>query len=67
MVTDWFQSQGNSPNEIHISRILQVDMEGDGSLEVIAEFRQWEHWGLIVYRVDGQNAREVLRTICGVP
>ena len=139
-VTEWFQSQGNSPAEIHITRILQVDMEGDGvnevllsasyfkekfafltetgdysvvlmrkvigknvvtmplvkdyyissvpefevtypntytladavdlnhdgTLEVIVDVRRWEGGGAIVYRVDGQNVREVLRTICGV-
>ncbi len=138
-VADWFQSQGNFPAEIHITRILQVDMEGDGvneillsasyfkeksqpfytetgdysivlmrkvignhvvtipvagayyvtsvpqleisypntytladavdlngdgTLEVIVDVRRWEGWGAIVYRVDGQNVREVLRTIC---
>ncbi len=138
-VTDWFQSQGNSPAEIHITRILQADIEGDGvnevllsasyfkektqpfytetgdysivlmrkvignhvvtvplvgeyyvtsvpqleisypntytladavdlngdgTLEVIVDVRRWEGWGAIVYRVDGQNVREVMRAIC---
>ena len=136
-VTEWFQSQGNSPAEIHITRILQVDMEGDGvneillsasyftekfafltetgdysivlmrkvtgntvvtvplvkeyyvstdpelemsypntytlaeavdlngdgTLEVVVDVRRWEGWGAIVYRVDGQNVREVLRAM----
>ena len=140
-VTEWFQSQGNSPAEIRITRILQVDMEGDGvnevllsasyftekfafltetgdysvvlmrkvignnvltvplvkdyyvssdpelemsypntytlaeavdlngdgTLEVIVDVRHWEGWGAIVYRVDGQNVREVLSTICSAP
>ena len=140
-VTEWFQSQGNSPAEIRITRILQVDMEGDGvnevllsasyftekfafltetgdysvvlmrkvignnvltvplvkdyyvssdpelemsypntytlaeavdlngdgTLEVIVDVRRWEGWGAIVYRVDGQNVREVLSTICSAP
>jgi len=139
LVTEWFQSQGNSPTEIHITRILQVDIEGDGvdevllsasyfkeksfsfytqtgdysivlmrkvignrvltiplvgeyyvtsvpeleisypntytlaealdlnrdgTLEVIVDVRRWEGWGAIVYRVDGQNVREVMRAIC---
>jgi hypothetical protein len=137
-VNDWFESQGNSPKEIRITRILQADIEGDGvdevllsasyfgekfafltetgdysvvlmrkvagndvltvplvndyyvstspevemsypytytladavdlngdgTLEVVVDVRRWEGWGAIVYRVDGQNVREVLRTIC---
>jgi len=138
-VTEWFESQGNSPSEIRITRILQVDIEGDGvnevllsasyfkeksqplyaetgdysivlmrkvmgnevltipllaeyyvtsvpdleisypntytlaealdlnddgTLEVIVDVRRWEGWGAIVYRVDGQNVREVLKVIC---
>jgi hypothetical protein len=138
-VAEWFQSQGNSPTEIHITRILQADIEGDGvneillsasyfkeksftfytetgdysvvlmrkvignnvltiplvkdyyvssipelemsypntytlaeavdlngdgTLEVIVDVRRWEGWGAIVYRVDGQNVREVLRAVC---
>ena len=137
-VAEWFQSQGNSPTEIHITRILQADIEGDGvnevllsasyfkpkfafltetgdysivlmrkvignnvltiplvkeyyvssdpeleisypntytlveavdlngdgTLEVIVDVRRWEGWGAIVYRVDGQNVREVMRAIC---
>jgi len=137
-VAEWFQSQGNSPKEIRVTRILQVDMEGDGvnevlisasyftekfafltetgdysvvlmrkvigntvvtiplvkdyyvssvpefevsypniytvaetmdlngdgTLEVIVDVHHWEGWGAIVYRVDGQNVREVMRAIC---
>jgi len=135
-LTEWFQSQGNSPAEIHITRILQADIEGDGvnevllsasyfkdasghmtetgdysvvlmrkvignsvltipliseyyvasapelsfpntytltdaidlnqdgTLEVVVGVSRWEGRGAIVYRVDGQNAREVLRAIC---
>jgi hypothetical protein len=138
MLSDWLQSQGNPPAEIHITRILQADLEGDGvdeilisasnfqdpsghmaetgdysivlmrkvtgndvltiplvkdyyvtslpeaemsypltyalagaldlnqdgSLEVIVDVSRWEGGGVIVYRVDGQIVREVLRTIC---
>jgi hypothetical protein len=135
-VSKWFQSQGNSPTEIHVTRILQADMEGDGvdeillsasyfkdasghmtetgdysivlmrkvignnvltiplvkeyyvsdtpeisfpntysladaldlnrdgTLEVIVSVSRWEGWGAIVYRVDAQNVREVMRAIC---
>lgn len=137
-VTEWFQSQGNSPAEIHITRILQADIEGDGvneillsasyfqdtsghmtrtgdysvvlmrkvtgndvvtiplvkdyyvssvpelelsypktytlaqaldlnrdgTLEVIVHVNRWEGGGAIVYRLDGQNVREVMRVIC---
>lgn len=137
-VTDWFQSQGNSPAQVRITRILQVDIEGDGvdeillsasyfkeklalltetgdysvvllrkvigntvvtiplvkdyyvssipefevsypntytlvdaldlngdgTLEVVVDVQRWEGWGAIVYRVDGQNVREVMRTVC---
>ena len=137
-VTEWFQSQGNSPAEIHVTRILQADIEGDGvnevllsasyfqdtsghmtrtgdysvvlmrkvtgnevvtiplvkdyyvssvpelelsyprtytlsqaldlnrdgTLEVIVHVSRWEGGGAIVYRVDGQNVREVMRVIC---
>ena len=34
-VAEWFQSQGNSPAEIYITRILQVDIEGDGVNEIL--------------------------------
>ena len=135
-VNEWFQSQGNSPTEIHITRVLQVDIEGDGvnevllsasyfkdasghmtetgdysvvlmrkvignnvltiplmkeyyvssapelsfpntytlaeavdlnhdgTLEVVVDVSHWEGGGALVYRVDGQNVREVMRTIC---
>lgn len=138
---EWFQSQGNAPAEIRISRILLVDLEKDGvdevllsatyfkekfafltetgdysivllrrvvgdhivtiplvkdyyvsslpefevsypntytladaldlnrdgSLEVVVDVRRWEGWGAIVYRIDEQNVREVLRAICPAP
>jgi hypothetical protein len=137
-VREWFQSQGNSPAQIQITRIFQADLEDDGvnevllsvsyfkdssghmaengdysivlirkvvgndiltiplvkdyyvtslpqseltypltytlagaldlnrdgTLEVLVDVSRWEGGGLIVYRVDGQNVREVLRTIC---
>jgi hypothetical protein len=135
-VNEWFQSQGNSPTEIRVTRILQADIEGDGvdevllsvsyfkdasghmtetgdysivlmrkvignnvltiplvkeyyvsntpetsfpntysladaldlnrdgTLEVIVGVSRWEGLGAIVYRVDGQNVREVMRAIC---
>lgn len=137
-VTEWFQSQGDSPATVRITRILQADLEGDGTnevllsasyfkdssghmvetgdysivlmrkvvgnevvtiplardyyvtslpeaeltypltytvagaldlnrdgtLEVIVDVSRWEGGGVIIYRVDGRNVREVLRTIC---
>jgi hypothetical protein len=137
-LAEWFQSQGNPPEEIHITRILQVDIEGDGvneillsasyfsdtsghmaqtgdysivlmrkvngkdvltiplvrdyyvtsipasemsyprtytlveavdlnrdgTLEVVVDVSRWEGGGAIVFRVDGQNVREVMRAIC---
>jgi hypothetical protein len=135
-ISEWFQSMGTPPGEIHITRILQADLEGDGVdevllsatyfkdpsghltetgdysvvlmrkvlgndvvtvpliseyyvsgtpevsypkmytlaeaidlnrdgiLEVVVDVSRWEGGGAIVFRVDGQNAREVLRTIC---
>jgi hypothetical protein len=137
-INDWFQSQGNAPTAIHITRILQVDLEGDGTnevlisaayfkdgsghmtetgdysvvlmrkvigdqvltiplvkdyyvssvpavelsypytytlvdavdlnhdgtLEVVVEVSRWEGGGAIVYRIDGQNVREVVRSVC---
>jgi hypothetical protein len=41
-----------------------LDLNQDGSLEVIVDVSRWEGGGAIVYRVDGQNVREVLRAIC---
>jgi hypothetical protein len=41
-----------------------LDLNRDGTLEVIVDVSRWEGGGAIVYRVDGQNVREVLRTIC---
>jgi hypothetical protein len=137
-INDWFQSQGDAPTRIHITHILQVDLEGDGTnevlisaayfkdgsghmtetgdysvvlmrrvfgdqvltiplvkdyyvssvpavelsypytytlvdavdlnhdgtLEVVVEVSRWEGGGAIVYRVDGQNVREVMRAVC---
>lgn len=135
-VTEWFQSKGTPAGKIHITRILQTDIEGDGvnevllsatyfkdesghmtetgdysvvlmrkvsgnqvltipliseyyvssapelsypktytlaeaidlnqdgNLEVVVDVSRWEGAGAIVFRVDGQNVREVLRAIC---
>lgn len=135
-VREWFQSQGNNPAEIRISRILQADLEGDGineillsasyfrdgsghmsetgdysvvlmrrvvgndvltvpliadyyisdapelsyprrytigsavdlnrngTLEVVVDVSRWEGGGAIVFQVDGRNVREVMRAIC---
>jgi hypothetical protein len=135
-VGEWFQSHGNSPAAIHITRILQTDIEGDGvnevllsasffkdtsghmtetadysivlmrkvvgnevrmipliseyyissapelsfpntysladaldlnqdgTLEIIVGVSHWEGLGALVYRVDGQNVREVMRAVC---
>ena len=41
-----------------------LDLNGDGTLEVIVDVDRWEGGGALVYRVDGQNVREVLRAIC---
>jgi hypothetical protein len=35
VVAEWFQSQGISPTQIHITRILEVDIEGDGVNEIL--------------------------------
>ena len=40
-----------------------VDLNGDGTLEVVVSVRGLFSWGAIVYRVDGQNVREVLRAM----
>jgi hypothetical protein len=135
---DWFQSQGDAPMAIHLTRLLQVDLEGDGTdevlmsaayfkdgsghmtetgdysvvlmrrlvgdqvrtiplvkdyyvssvpavelsypniytlvdavdlnqdgtLEVVVGVSRWEGGGAIVYRIDGQNVREVVRSVC---
>jgi hypothetical protein len=34
-VTDWLKSQGATPAEVHVTRIIQVDLEGDGVKEVL--------------------------------
>jgi hypothetical protein len=41
-----------------------IDLNRDGILEVVVDVSRWEGNGAIVFRVDGQNAREVLRAIC---
>ena len=138
-LTEWFHAQGDSPSEIHITRILQVDIERDGvnevllsasyfedasghmtetgdysvvlmrkvignevltiplisefyvtgapelsfpntytltdaidlnqdgTLEVVVGVSRWEGLGGLLFRVDGQNVREVLRAICPAP
>lgn len=34
-VKDWFQAQGTLPTEIHLTHILQTDIEGDGIDEIL--------------------------------
>jgi hypothetical protein len=34
-VIDWLKSQGAAPAELHVTRILQTDLEGDGVKEVL--------------------------------
>lgn len=135
-LSEWFPSQGIPATEIHINRILQADLEGDGineiflsasyfkdasghtaeagdysvvlmrkvegnnvltipiimeyyasgspetpfpqtytlvealdlnqdgTLEVVVEVRRWEGGGAIVYEVNGQRVQEVIRAIC---
>ena len=41
-----------------------IDLNQDGILEVVVDVSRWEGAGAIVFRVDGQNVREVLRAIC---
>ena len=41
-----------------------IDLNQDGNLEVVVDVSRWEGAGAIVFRVDGQNVREVLRAIC---
>jgi hypothetical protein len=41
-----------------------IDLNQDGTLEVVVGVRRWEGLGAAVYRVDGQNVREVMRAIC---
>jgi hypothetical protein len=41
-----------------------LDLNRDGTLEVIVDVSRWEGGGAIIYRVDGQNVREILRSIC---
>jgi hypothetical protein len=41
-----------------------VDLNHDGTLEVVVDVSHWEGGGAIVYRVDGQNVREVMKAIC---
>jgi len=54
--------------EITYPRIYSVanfiDLNQDGMLEVVVDIQKWEGFGAIVYQVDGQNVREVLRAIC---
>jgi hypothetical protein len=41
-----------------------VDLNQDGTLEVVVGVSRWEGGGAIVYRIDGQNVREVVRSVC---
>ena len=41
-----------------------IDLNQDGTLEVVVDVSRWEGGGAVVFRVDGQNVREVLRAIC---
>jgi hypothetical protein len=34
-VADWLKSQGAAPSEIHVTRIMQADLQGDGVNEVL--------------------------------
>jgi len=67
LVNDYYVStdpefEMSYPNTYTLAEAL--DLNGDGTLEVIVDVRRWEGWGAIVYRVDGQNVREVMRAIC---
>ena len=58
-VTSVPQLEISYPNTYTV--VEAVDLNGDGTLEVVVDVRRWEGWGAIVYRVDGQNVREVNR------
>lgn len=41
-----------------------IDLDQDGTLEVVVGVKRWEGFGAIVNRIDGENVTEVLRAIC---
>ena len=41
-----------------------IDLNQDGSLEVVLEIRQWEKFGATVYQIDGDDVIQTLRADC---
>jgi len=41
-----------------------IDLNQDGTLEVVVEYQRWEGFGASIYQVDGRNVEEVLGTAC---
>lgn len=41
-----------------------IDLNKDGTLEVVVDVRRWKGMGGIVFRIDGQNVREVMQAVC---
>ncbi len=41
-----------------------LDLNRDGTLELIVDVSRWEGAGVILYQVDGTNVNEVIRAVC---
>lgn len=41
-----------------------IDLNQDGTLEVVVEIQGWEKFGAFIFQVDGQTVRETLKAIC---
>lgn len=43
-----------------------IDLNQDGTLEVVIEINRWEGFGAVVYEVDGREIVQVLRSVCAL-
>lgn len=63
LIADFYTSEELTfPSAYAISAIL--DLNGDGKMEIVVHGRHWEGNLLIVYEIDGSEARRVLDTCC---
>jgi len=65
LISEYYVSSAPRPSDPRTYTLAEaIDLNRDGILEVVVDVSRWEGNGAIVFRVDGQNAREVLRAIC---
>lgn len=65
LISEYYVASGPELSYPNTYTLMEaIDLNQDGTLEVVVEVHRWEGGGGIVYRVDGQNVREVMRAVC---